>query len=61
MALAKACADLRANAVRKFHLYREHIDNDSARALAEALQENRSLGTLMLMVWLLQCWRRAQC
>jgi hypothetical protein len=47
MALATACADLRANAVRGLVLHREHIGDDGARALAAALEQNGSLTTLL--------------
>ena len=50
MALAKACADLRANAVQELKLFRTNIGDGGALALAEALKENDSLTTLLLQV-----------
>ena len=50
MALAKACADLGANAVPELDLYKKNIGDDGARALATALEHNGSLTTLDLQV-----------
>jgi hypothetical protein len=50
MALAKACADLRAGAVRELNLGNIGIGDDGARALVAALEQNGSLTTLYLAV-----------
>ena len=57
MALAKACADLRAGGVRELNLNSKGIDADGARALAAALEQNGSLTTLHLYVRLQLRWR----
>ena len=61
MALARACADLRASAVTALFLnsFGEIGGDDGARALAAALEQNRSLVTLFLGVRLLQ-WQRSE-
>ena len=62
MALAKACADLRADAVTDLFLRNtsgEIGGDDGARALAAALEQNRSLVTLFLSVRLLR-WQRSE-
>ena len=50
MALARACADLRANAVPELDLCNKDIGEEDARALAAALEHNGSLTTLYLDV-----------
>lgn len=58
MALARACAELRTGAVRELNVRSADIDDDGARVLAEALEQNDSLTYLSLRVRLQQQWWR---
>lgn len=50
MALAAACAEAWAGATREIHIESGGVDDDGARALAEALEQNGSLTTVKLEV-----------